>query len=205
MLPKIICFGETLWDLLPSGKLPGGAPMNVAIHLKYNQYDPIMISRIGNDDLGKELRAYLEQKQLSTEYIQTDQIHQTGIVKVNVSNKHEVTYEIVAPVAWDFIEANGKVSELVKQSEVFIYGSLAARNEVSQTTLLHYLKLAKLKVFDVNFRPPHYNPEQVQELLHHADIVKMNHQELQEIAKWLGAAPDEQQNMQLVKQHFALQ
>jgi fructokinase len=29
----IICFGELLWDMLPTGKLAGGAPMNVAFHL----------------------------------------------------------------------------------------------------------------------------------------------------------------------------
>jgi len=30
----VCCFGEILWDLLPTGKMPGGAPMNVGIHLK---------------------------------------------------------------------------------------------------------------------------------------------------------------------------
>ena len=31
---EVVCFGEILWDILPSGAKPGGAPMNVAYHLK---------------------------------------------------------------------------------------------------------------------------------------------------------------------------
>lgn len=204
MMQTIICFGETLWDMLPTGKMPGGAPMNVAIHLKYNQYSPILISRVGNDDLGKGLLDFLKEKQISTQYIQTGETHLTGVVKANISNKHEVSYKIVEPVAWDYIQYDEQVARLVAQSDVFIYGSLAARSVTTQETLLRYLGLAKFKIFDVNLRAPHYTPERVQQLLHYADIVKMNHLELQEVAGWLGKVPDEKSNMQLVKQHFNL-
>jgi len=33
-MKKIICFGEVLWDTFEDGKKAGGAPMNVAMHLK---------------------------------------------------------------------------------------------------------------------------------------------------------------------------
>ena len=32
-MPKILCFGEILWDFLPDALYPGGAPFNVAYHL----------------------------------------------------------------------------------------------------------------------------------------------------------------------------
>jgi fructokinase len=32
--PDVVCYGEILWDILPDKSLPGGAPMNVAYHLK---------------------------------------------------------------------------------------------------------------------------------------------------------------------------
>ncbi len=115
MMQKIICFGETLWDMLPSGKMPGGAPMNVAIHLTYHQFAPVIISRVGNDDLGKELLDFLHEKNVSTRYIQTGQTHLTGVVKANISNKTEVTYKIVEPVAWDYIQYDDAVADLVKQ------------------------------------------------------------------------------------------
>jgi fructokinase len=201
---KIICFGETLWDMLPSGHMPGGAPMNVAIHLKYNNYDPIVISRVGTDDLGKALLKFLEEKGLSTEYIQVGKTHLTGVVKVNVDDKNEITYKIVEPVAWDYIQFEPEVAQLVAQSDVFVYGSLAARSKTTRETLLQYLPIAKLKVFDVNLRPPHYNPERIQTLLQFADIVKMNHQELELIMGWFGRAGTEEQQMAYIRQHFGL-
>ena len=51
----VVCFGETLWDMLPSGKQAGGAPMNVAYHLQKLGKDPAVISKIGYDDLGRQL------------------------------------------------------------------------------------------------------------------------------------------------------
>jgi fructokinase len=206
MTHKIICFGETLWDMLPSGKMPGGAPMNVAIHLRYNNYAPVMISRVGNDDLGQELLAFLKKKNVSTQYIQIGQTHLTGVVKANISNKNEVTYKIVEPVAWDYIMYEEEAAALVAQSDVFIYGSLAARNPGSQETLLKYLPQARLRVFDVNLRPPYYNQERIGLLLQFADIVKMNEQELAEITAWFGLEADsEQARMQAVKDKFNLQ
>lgn len=205
MTQNIICFGETLWDLLPSGKMPGGAPMNVAIHLMYHHFSPVIISRVGNDDLGKELLDFLHEKKVSTHYIQTGQTHLTGVVKANISNKNDVTYKIVEPVAWDYIQYDEEVAELVAQSDVFIYGSLVARSPATQKTLLRYLPLAKLRIFDVNLRPPHYTPERIENLLQFADIVKMNHQELAEIAGWYGLNGDEQQQMAQVKERFGLQ
>ena len=204
MMHQVICFGETLWDMLPSGQLPGGAPMNVAIHLKYNNYDPLVISRVGTDDLGKALLDFLKNKEVSTEYIQTGKTHLTGVVKVNADDKNEITYKIVEPVAWDYIQYEEKVAEKVAQSHVFVYGSLAARSNTTRETLLHYLPKAQLKVFDINLRPPHYTPERIEQLLQFADIVKLNHQELELVAGWLDLSGKEQQQMEQVQQKFNL-
>ncbi|MDB5263024.1 MAG: carbohydrate kinase [Adhaeribacter sp.] len=202
---KIICFGETLWDMLPSGHMPGGAPMNVAIHLKYNNYNPIIISRVGTDDLGDALVDFLKKKEVSTEYIQVGKTHLTGVVKVNVDDKNEISYKIVEPVAWDYIQYEPEVAKLIAQTDVFVYGSLAARSKTTRETLLQYLPIAKLKVFDVNLRPPHYNPERIQLLVQFADIVKMNNQELELIMGWFGRAGVEEQQMAYLREKFGLQ
>jgi fructokinase len=58
----------------------------------------------------------------------------------------------------------------------------------------------------VNLRPPYYNQERIGLLLQFADIVKMNHQELEQITAWFNlAAGGEQQQMQAVKEQFGLQ
>ena len=61
-LKNIVCFGEVLWDLLPSGKEAGGAPMNVAFHSRNFGLSPQLISRIGIDALGVELLDLLKNK-----------------------------------------------------------------------------------------------------------------------------------------------
>ncbi|MBK6965237.1 MAG: hypothetical protein IPH20_15210 [Bacteroidales bacterium] len=49
-LGQILCFGEVLWDNLPSGAVPGGAPMNVALHLKRFGINSFIASSVGNDE-----------------------------------------------------------------------------------------------------------------------------------------------------------
>lgn len=176
--------------------------MNVAIHLTYNGYSPVVISRTGNDALGIELRGYLQQKNISTQYIQTDAHYPTGIVQANVSQKNEVTYDIVEPVAWDFIQYEEAIKALVRQSDVFVFGSLAARNTTSQDTLTKYLQAATFKVLDVNLRPPHYTPKRTEMLLREANLVKMNHLELAEIIGWYQHKMPEKQAMQYVREKF---
>lgn len=205
MNTTIICFGETLWDMLPGGNMPGGAPMNVAIHLTYQGFSPLVISRTGRDTLGNDLLEFLEQKKVSTQWIQQDNTHQTGIVQADVLDKNDVRYTIVEPVAWDFIGYNEKAAALVQQSNIFIYGSLAARNETSRHTLQKYLQQATFKVFDVNLRPPHYTPERTIQLMQQVQIVKMNHHELAEIMGWHKTYSTEIESMEYLKQLFGWQ
>ncbi|HET7897882.1 MAG TPA: PfkB family carbohydrate kinase, partial [Flavisolibacter sp.] len=99
-----VCFGEILWDVLPSGPKPGGAPMNVAYHLQKQGLQTALISRVGTDQRGEDLLAVLQQNSIATDFIQRDREHPTGVVNATVHENNEVTYEIVHPVAWDFIE-----------------------------------------------------------------------------------------------------
>ncbi|WP_221394669.1 carbohydrate kinase [Dyadobacter sp. NIV53] len=205
MKTQLTIFGEMLWDMLPTGKQPGGAPMNVAIHLKNFGLDPAFISRVGDDDLGSELMEYLGRQGLQTDYIQTGITHLTGIVKVNLTNKTEVTYKIVQPVAWDYIQVTPENKKLVSESDVFVYGSLSARSPQSRETLYELLEVAKLKVFDVNIRPPHFDRPTAEYLLQKADIVKMNEQELDTVAGWYGILPDLETQMKFLFERFNLQ
>ena len=52
---KITCFGEVLWDVFPTHKKIGGAPLNVALRLHSFENDVTIISSVGDDKNGKEL------------------------------------------------------------------------------------------------------------------------------------------------------
>ena len=201
----VACFGEMLWDVLPTGRQPGGAPLNVAVHLHNFGLDARIISRVGHDDLGAELLAFVAAKGIGTCYVQRGETHLTGVVKANVGDSLEVTYQIVKPVAWDYIQYDAGLSALVQTADAFVFGSLAARHAPSRETLYRLLQQARLKVFDVNLRPPHYSRDVVSYLLNQADVVKLNHHELAEIMGWFGVSPDEATALRWLAERFQLQ
>src|SRR5688572_22017450 len=109
-LHPVVCYGEVLWDILPTGLLPGGAPMNVAYHLKKLGIDPALISKIGLDPYGERLISSLPSAGLSTEYAYIDYTHPTGLVYANLNDHQEVVYDIVYPSAWDFIGMTAEIT-----------------------------------------------------------------------------------------------
>lgn len=203
--PTIACFGEILWDILPTGKQPGGAPFNVAVHLHQLGLPVRFISRVGDDELGTELVEFVESKGVDTSLIQHGKTHLTGVVKANVDDANEVTYKIVQPVAWDYIHFDADLENAVATADAFVFGSLAARQAGTRETLYRLLESARFKVFDVNMRPPHYTREVVKYLLEKANMVKMNHHELAEIMDWFAAETDDAAAMQWLATRFDLQ
>ena len=202
---SIVCFGEMLWDMLPAGKQPGGAPLNVAVHLRNFGLDARIISRVGDDDLGAELLDFVAAQGLATDTVQRGKTHLTGVVKVNVDDCNEVTYKIVQPVAWDYIHYSDALAGLVAGADALLFGSLAARTPATRETLYRLLPHARLKVFDVNLRPPHYSRDLVTYLLQHADLVKMNEPELAEVMSWFGGLSTEENALEWLAGRFHLQ
>ena len=129
----VVCFGEILWDILPSGTKPGGAPMNVAYHLRQLNIASALITRVGTDDYGKNLAALLTQQQIGTEYLQIDIHHPTGVVYAQPNERGDMVYDIVYPSAWDYIEYSEGYIPLLQRAEYLVYGSLSTRNDISKT------------------------------------------------------------------------
>src|ERR1700730_9183387 len=181
---KVVCYGEILWDVLPMGAQPGGAPMNVAYHLQKLGANPALITRIGLDDHGKELVNLLSRQSVSTEYFQVDYDHATGIVYAKPNEHNEVTYDIVLPSAWDFISWDDGFVNLLEHSEYFVFGSLITRNLQSRKTLFELIEIDKTKILDINLRPPYFNKRIIEQLLAKTDILKLNLAELDLITGW---------------------
>ncbi|MNX33119.1 2-dehydro-3-deoxygluconokinase [compost metagenome] len=201
-----MCFGEVLWDLLPGGKKPGGAPMNVAYHLHKLGLKSHMISSVGQDEAGLELLDFLKSIELPLTYIQQDALHQTSAVQATVGDNHEVSYDILFPVAWDFIRWEPAHEQLISNADAFIFGSLGSRNETSREALLKMLDYAKYRVFDVNIREPHYTQDFVIKLLDKCDLVKLNLAELEMIAGWFNpACINELERIELLFERFNFQ
>ena len=203
--PKIICFGEVLWDLLPSGKVAGGAPMNVAFHLNQLGVNAGMISRVGTDAPGRELLAFLQEKGIPTGLIQSDPQYPTGTVHVSLDAAGHPAYEIVKPVAWDHIEVEATAETAVQAAEMLVYGSLVCRLPQSEASLKKLIAQARYRVLDVNLRQPYVAESLIRELLLTADLVKMNDEELNIITSWLNIGGEMPQRMASLVLRFDLQ
>lgn len=181
---SVICFGEMLWDCFPDGEMPGGAPMNVALHLKQLGVEVQLISKVGNDPQGKLLLAFIEDYQLPKDFIQIDPQRATGQVIIDVTDKENIAYEIVSPVAWDEINLTKANNKQVSEADALVFGSLSVRNDTSWETLQALVQHDVIKIFDLNLRSPFINFDKIDYLLRHTCILKINEDELEVLAKY---------------------
>jgi len=185
---NVISFGEVLLDVFVEEKKIGGAPLNLALRTASYGLPVTMISAVGNDEDGKVILDYSKENGLETAGIIVSPEYETGIVQVSLNERGSATYEIRFPSAWDFIRVDEKIMDTVKEADVFFYGSLACRNDVSKDTLFSILDSdhKMFKVFDVNLRKPFYNIQLLEKLMKRADFIKFNDEEILEIASGMG-------------------
>ena len=187
MNTEFFTFGEILWDCLPSGRHAGGAPFNVAAHLVQLGVSVSLLSAVGQDSLGDEILEVAKNKGVNVEFVGRVRIGlPTGTVIATVDAMGNATYELVQPVAWDEIIVSAETLETVAKADAFIFGSLATRSPYNLEQLDRLLSLkGPLKFFDVNLRPPFADPKRIVELVARADVIKLNHDEVGQIASWL--------------------
>lgn len=176
---NICCFGEILWDCFSYGKFIGGAPLNTAYHLKKLNAEPIVISSVGNDHLGKKLLSRMKAFKLSTQGIRIIPHLPTGTVNIVLGRNGNAKYEIVEPVAWDEIIVDERVMNKAKKSDVLIYSTLACRKQYNKKQLKKLFKMKHwFKVLDANFRPPYDSRKLFFDFASYADLIKLNKEEL---------------------------
>ena len=182
-----VCFGEVLWDIFPTHKKIGGAPLNVSLRMNSIGVNTTMISRIGDDDNGKDILSFLNDQEVTTDLIQITGEYKTGAVQVMINEKGNASYDITYPSAWDKIEQDEDVLSLVSNTDVLIFGSLICRDEVSRNTLFAIIHHSNYSVFDVNLRQPYYTKENLIKLMKASDFIKLNDEELLEISQMLNS------------------
>lgn len=178
-MSTILCFGEILWDCLPHGLFLGGAPFNVAYHLKQLGHTPLMLSALGNDWLGAQTLKRIRSRGLSDQLIHVDDELLTGTVDAVLDANGSATYEFADPVAWDRLPDTDATHQAAATCSALVFGSLALRHEQNRE-LLNKLLAQKhwLRVFDVNLRPPYDDIPLVINLARHCDVLKLNASEL---------------------------
>lgn len=200
---EILCIGEVLWDALPAGLFLGGAPFNVACHLRAAGHPAAMVSRVGDDRLGEEILRRATGYGVAVDLMQVDSTLQTGFVRVALDDIGTAAYEIVAPSAWDAIELTAELEARASSARAIVFGSLAQRAPVTRATIERLWDTDALMVFDANLRPPFDDRDVVRRSLEHADIVKLSDVELHQLITWFGLPKGERAAAAAVAEAFA--
>ncbi|MBA3755206.1 MAG: carbohydrate kinase [Nitrosomonas sp.] len=178
MIPVI--FGEVLFDCFNDGsRVLGGAPFNVAWHLRAFGQRPVMISSVGDDEAGSEVLQRMQAWSMDNRGMQVTTRYPTGLVRIELQ-QGQPHYEIVKPVAWDIIEA-GQLP-IVEDAFLLYHGTLALRSATSIHALQHLKRHSCSGLFiDVNLRDPWWRREQVMQWLTDCHWIKLNQKELNDL------------------------
>jgi fructokinase len=185
---EIVGLGEVLWDLLPGGKQPGGAPFNFTFHCHQLGHASAIVSRVGTDELGRELRDVVVRLGLTDAFLQADEVHRTGTVRVDVDGNGQPTFTIIPDVAWDHLAWDDGLEALLSQARAVCFGTLAQRHAVSRATIQRALQAARnaLIVCDINLRQHFWDHEVIEASLSASRWAKLNEDELEVFRGLLG-------------------
>jgi len=196
MTYSLVGIGELLWDIFPTGKELGGAPANFAYHASALGGEGLIVSCAGSDRLGDEMLERLGTLSLSCKYVASDLEHPTGTVSVKVGAEGNPSFTIQENVAWDFIPKSQQLMELGKSINAVTFGTLAQRSEISRATIRAFISQipsSVLCIFDLNLRQNFYSREVIEWSLGACNVLKVNEEELQVLARLLSMEGDELQ------------
>jgi len=177
--PRPLIFGEVLFDGFPDGsRVLGGAPFNVAWHLRALGLDPWFVSRVGKDAAGDQALAAMLGWGMDVCGVQCDPDHPTGRVEVSLA-AGQPSYAILPDQAYDYIQAPDRLAGI----GLIYHGSLALRRPASRAALVAIRAGSPAALFmDVNLRTPWWDAGTLAGLLDGARWCKLNDNELAALA-----------------------
>lgn len=185
---KVIGIGELLFDVFPTGKKLGGAPVNFAYHVQQLGLESLAVSAIGKDALGDEIVSLLEEKRINGYVPRVDA--PTGTVQVSLDAEGVPTFTIMEDVAWDRIPFSEELGKEASHCSAICFGSLAQRSATSHETIRRVVNMAPkeaLIIFDINLRQHFYSKDLIKESLRECNILKINETEFELVMPLLGS------------------
>jgi fructokinase len=191
-LPAVVVLGEILWDVFADTRRLGGAPLNFAAHIRRLGHPVSLISGLGDDELGREAARRVAELDLDVRLLQTTSRFATGTAAVRLGPGGSAEFTIARPAAYDAIELAASELRALSGAGWFYYGTLFAATVQGREVLERLLEAlgGALKLYDVNLRPNAESPALVEALLAHADVVKLNEDELARVSEFAGLPSD---------------
>lgn len=191
--PIVVGIGELLWDMLPTGKKVGGAPINFVYHASRLGAEGYAVSAIGDDMLGKEIIEELDKYHI--QHLIEKVPYPTGTVKVELTDGVP-SYKISERVAWDHIIATSNAVDLAEQADAICFGTLAQRSAQSRETIQAISSFAPedaYRLFDINLRQHYYSKELIEESFYLANVLKANDEEFVVLKELFGLTGSEEE------------
>ena len=204
---KMLAIGEVLWDLLPSGRQLGGAPANFAYHAHALGADARLVTRVGDDALGREVLERFRLLGLPTDTIAVDAAAPTGTVSVELGPGGQPQFTIHENVAWDRITADETALAAAADADTVCFGSLAQRSEPARRAvrlLVAATRSGAFRIFDVNLRPPFVDRDVIEGSLVLANVLKLNDLELSVLAEMFGLPGGAEEGMEELARRYEL-
>lgn len=190
-MSKIWVTGDAVVDLIPDTestylKCPGGAPANVAVAISRLGGNSAFFGRVGQDPLGRFMKATLAEEQVNTDYMLLDEAQRTSTVIVDLDDSGERSFTFMVKPSADQFLIPADIPAFV-QGEWLHVCSIALANEPSRSSTLKAMQDIKAAggfvSFDPNLREEVWaNPEElkpvVRQAIELADVVKFSDDEL---------------------------
>lgn len=176
--PIVVSLGELLWDMLPTGKRAGGAPMNFAYHAMNNGCEAYAVSAVGEDELGDELAIAAEKAGIHA--VLQRNAWPTGTVEVALKNgiPEYTIVENVMPGSHLLHPPAHRHRRAGRRRVLRHAGTALPESHDTIIELLKHTKDGALKFFDINLRGDMYSKELIEEMLSYANVFKINDEEL---------------------------
>lgn len=184
----VLVLGEILWDHVGTSKKSAGAPLNFARHLKRQGMMPYLVSAVGLDDAGMELvRAIEREGILNTIPVVGAATGRADVVQLPEGKN---SFALKTPAAWDFIPLQEEMVAAAEKAAAVYFGTLAQRAETSRNTLRALVSsfAGKVRILDVNLRPPFDDVENLRWCMRHCDILKFSMEEIHALSHVLFGA-----------------
>jgi fructokinase len=176
---NITSIGEILFDIYPTHKKLGGAPLNFIYHIKKLTGSGNIISRVGKDILGNKIINELQHAEISSEFVQQDHLHPTGMALVTLNEDGVPNFKIEPDCAYDFIELSDETESLINiDTDCLYFGTLAQRSDVSRKTIQSLFNRGLKYFADINLRQNFYDKEILEKTLNAVDFLKVNYEEM---------------------------
>lgn len=189
---RIVSVGEILWDVIGKNEYLGGAPLNFAAHSQKLGHEVFPLSAVGADARGRKALDLLQNRGMSTEFVQVLQGKPTGTAEVELDMEGKPTFRIVRPVAYDFVDLTDlELKGIAKLQPDWIYlGTLyhmSAQALASTKKLLKAVPKAK-RFYDVNLREGHWSLATIEQLSSLATVTKLSDSEAESLDATVNAS-----------------